>query len=157
MLPFQAHSTTSRQAAKKARRRSKLDRVRVLEYVRSRGPLGATSDEVQRRLHLAHQTGSARVAELLKQGFIVESGRRRLTVRGCLADVLVEAPPGTPARMVRGRREPHGFTESELARLSLELQQLHADLETAKKPISRELQKLLQWLRAKAPGAILTK
>ena len=116
--PHQAHSETSKEAAIAALPNAATFRARILEFIRKRGAEGATSDECQAEFHLAHQTGSARVAELLQGGFIIESGRRRKTRRGRDADVLVIAPPGTPPRGTRKQRDvPKGFTEEELPQL----------------------------------------
>jgi len=51
---------------------------------------GATSDELEQRSGLPHQTVSPRLWELHhKLGLIVDSGRRRPTVRGRAAIVYV--------------------------------------------------------------------
>ena len=117
--PHQAHSETSREAAIAALPNAATDRARILDFIRRRGAEGATSDECQAEFHLAHQTGSARVAELLQGGFIVKSGRRRKTRRGRDADVLVIAPPGTPRQGMRKRRVVvlTGFASEELPQL----------------------------------------
>ena len=116
--PHQAHSETSKEAAIAALPNAATYRARILEFIRKRGAEGATSDECQAEFQLAHQTGSARVAELLQGGFIIESGRRRKTRRGRDADVLVIAPPGTPPRGTRKQRDAiKGFTEQELTQL----------------------------------------
>jgi hypothetical protein len=115
--PHQAHSETSKEAAIAALPNAATFRSRILEFIRKRGAEGATSDECQAEFHLAHQTGSARVAELLQGGFIIESGRRRKTRRGRDADVLVIAPPGTPQRGPRQRVVPKGFSDEELPQL----------------------------------------
>ena len=94
------------------------DRARILEFIRSRGVVGATSDECQAWFGLSHQTGSAHVAELLQMGLIIKSGHRRKTRRNCYADVLVIAPVGTLPRAIKRRRViPKGFTEEELPQL----------------------------------------
>ena len=51
----------------------------VLETLRTRRTHGATTDELEKALHLSHQTCSPRVLELRKKGLVVDSGRRRLT------------------------------------------------------------------------------
>lgn len=154
--PFQAHSLTSRMAAEHVRGRARQDRQRVLAFIIARGlTLGATSDEVQRSLHLTHQTGSARVAELLQQGKIIESGRRRRTLTGCLADVLIEAPPNTPPREPRRRTQLEGFTHSQLARLSLELHTLYAGAQAQGAAPSPDVERLLRWFATHAVGTTL--
>jgi hypothetical protein len=123
--PHQAHSETSRDAAIAAMSGAATDRMRILEFIKSRGAEGATSDECQAHFGLAHQTGSARVAELLQIGHIIESGRRRKTRRNRDADVLVIAPPGTPPRNINKRRViPEGFVEDELPLLYVRFREL---------------------------------
>lgn len=68
-------------------------RSRLLEYIRSRGAEGATADEIERRLALPHQSASARLSEMLRDGAIHDSGRRRKTAQGRQARVYL---PGAP-------------------------------------------------------------
>lgn len=101
-----------------AKRSAANDRARILEFIRSRGVVGATSDECQAWFGLSHQTGSARVAELLQMSLIIKSGHRRKTRRNCYADVLVIAPVGTLPRAINKRRViPKGFTKDELPQI----------------------------------------
>lgn len=67
-------------------------RLRVVAYVRARGELGATSDEIEMGLGLPHQTVSARLTEAKAGGELVQSGLRRPTRSGRNAAVLVVAP-----------------------------------------------------------------
>lgn len=127
--PHQAHSRTSRAAAINALRRAEADRTRVLDYIRACGPAGATSDEVQAALSLSHQTGSARVAECLQGGLLVETGTTRLTRRGCAAEVLVIAPPGTPPKPKTSRRRRRGGGGEGGG--AVDIEQLRADLVAA--------------------------
>jgi predicted transcriptional regulator len=48
---------------------------------------GATCEEVERSLGMSHQTASARCTELLADGLIVDTGRRRRTASGRAARV----------------------------------------------------------------------
>ena len=88
-----------------AAHRSKSDdervamRARLLEYIRSRGAEGATADEVERRLGLPHQSASARISEMFRDGAIHDSGRRRKTAHGRAARVYL---PGAPSATVPG-------------------------------------------------------
>jgi hypothetical protein len=96
--PSAAGSDTSLAAARSMRRPSQRYRELVLGYIEARGERGATADEVQAALRLSHQNGSARVSELAKHGFIVDSGMRRVTRSGRRAAVYVvparrELPP----------------------------------------------------------------
>ncbi len=68
-------------------------RRRVVAYVRERGELGATSDEIEAALGMPHQTVSARITEAKAGGELVKSGDRRLTRSGRSAAVLVAADP----------------------------------------------------------------
>jgi hypothetical protein len=71
---------------------SKL-RLRIYEYVLSRGDEGATCDEVEHALGLQHQTASARIWELRGNGdhpkLLIDSGRKRRTRSGRRATVWV--------------------------------------------------------------------
>lgn len=51
----------------------------VLNYIASRGYVGATCEEVEFALGLRHQTVSARLTELKRLGQVRDTGRRRLT------------------------------------------------------------------------------
>lgn len=65
-------------------------RQRVLEFVTKRGFYkGATDDEIERALRMRHQTASARRRELVKDGLIMASGRKRPTRSGRFATIWV--------------------------------------------------------------------
>lgn len=81
-------------------------RRRVIAYVRARGDLGATSDEIEVGLGLPHQTVSARITEAKAGGELVPSGVRRPTRSGRNASVLVVAPDGSVPVEHRLRQEP---------------------------------------------------
>ena len=149
--PHQAHSETSREAAIAAQSNAATDRARILEFIRQCGTHGATSDECQAKFHLAHQTGSARVAELLQSGQIIESGRQRKTRRNRNADVLVIAPAGTPPRLINSRRKiPEGFTPEELPTLYKQFRELCVLAAKAGHALPPELTRLGFWLRQHA-------
>jgi hypothetical protein len=61
----------------------------VLAYVRSRGLVGATSEEAEQALGIPHQTVSARITELKAAGDVYDTGRRRPTRSGRNAAVVV--------------------------------------------------------------------
>lgn len=61
----------------------------VLAYVRDRGLIGATSEEVEHGLGLAHQTVSARITELKASRALYDTGRRRPTRSGRNAAVVM--------------------------------------------------------------------
>ena len=66
-------------------------RARVVAYIANCGDNGATSDQVERDLHMPHQTVSARITEAKARGEVIPSGQRRLTRSGRSAAVLVAA------------------------------------------------------------------
>lgn len=87
-----SNDTTSKAAAKtkKTKTRAAGDRIRVLNFIRRRGENGATADEIQAGLDMTHQSGSARVSELLnKYGEIKDSGSQRKTRSGSNATVYI--------------------------------------------------------------------
>lgn len=63
-------------------------RLYVHRLIRSASQ-GATCDEIETETGLSHQTVSARVTELKRAGWVVDSGRRRPTRSGRSAAVLV--------------------------------------------------------------------
>lgn len=65
----------------------------VLTFIRHRGLVGATSDEVEISLRLSHQTVSARISELKASGELRDTGRRRPTRSGRGAAVLIAVDP----------------------------------------------------------------
>ena len=157
--PFQAHSQTSLEAALSVMTTAATDRKRILEFIRSRDPFpGASSDECQVEFGLTHQTGSARVSELLQMGLIIESGRKRKTRAGRNADVYVIAPPGTPPRSINARRKvPKGFTDEELSELYLQFYDLCAFAKAHKKQLHPLIVRLGYWLRENASDAAAQK
>lgn len=83
---------TSQEALKSIGEDKARIRRDVLRFIRVRGPHGATCDEVEVTLNLAHQTASPRVYELHKRGSIVDSGQKRVTRAGRRAIVWVVKP-----------------------------------------------------------------
>lgn len=67
-------------------------RRKVYAFIVARGPQGATCDEIETSLALAHQTCSPRVYELHKRGSIVASNERRKTRSGRAAIVWKVTP-----------------------------------------------------------------
>jgi len=63
----------------------KTVRNTVLKYVTRRFATGATSDEIEKRLRLPHQTASARLSDLERDGLIYQSHLRRKTRQGGMA------------------------------------------------------------------------
>jgi hypothetical protein len=65
-----------------------LLRLQVEALLRLAGPGGLTSEQVERRLGLSHQTASARISELFARGNAVR-GERRMTTSGRWARAAV--------------------------------------------------------------------
>jgi hypothetical protein len=88
---------TSDDAARRIAPRAKPLRDRVFEYVRARGPEGATDREIQAALELHSDTEVPRRYELVKAEKLVNSGRKRKTPSGCSATVWVTVEHAKPA------------------------------------------------------------
>lgn len=67
-------------------------RRRAFDFISARGAVGATDDELEVALDLLHQSASATRNSLMKDGWIIDSGQRRLTRSGHEAIVWVIAP-----------------------------------------------------------------
>lgn len=88
-----AHNGTSAQAARSIANNAKSLRGQTLKLIKE-APNGLTSDEVARLLDLPNVYSSRpRVAELHRQGEIVDSGERRISESGRWASVWKAAPP----------------------------------------------------------------
>lgn len=92
--PFNRGSDTSREAAEAIEPHvQRLERI-VLAAVRATGAKGATCDEVEAETGLSHQTASARVNALKREGrpggaVLFATGRKRRTRSGRQAEVYV--------------------------------------------------------------------
>jgi hypothetical protein len=82
-------SDTSSDAADSIEPIAPLLRERVLNIIKTAGPMGLTCDECEAVLGMRHQTVSARVTELRNETRIVDSGQRRPTRSGRKATVWV--------------------------------------------------------------------
>jgi hypothetical protein len=87
--PFQRRSPTSQAAALAVEPRSGTLRAMVLSFLRGRGATGATDEEIQLRVPMNANTERPRRVELVRGGFILDSGRTRPTVSGDEAVVWV--------------------------------------------------------------------
>lgn len=85
--PAQAHSRTSRVAAQHAKRRAPGDRVRVLAFLRRRGNIGATDEEMQLLLELNPSTQRPRRINLVDADLVFDSGWTRRVKSGREATV----------------------------------------------------------------------
>lgn len=80
---------TSNAAARRIEGHAPKDRRRIHDFIRNRGPHGATDDEGESALGIKPQTYTPRRGELVGLGSIVDSGQRRKTVSGRSAAVWV--------------------------------------------------------------------
>lgn len=80
---------TSEAAHERGRGGHEATRLQILEYVRGRGQLGATCEEISEALELRYTTASARCSELLAAGDVVRIGATRPTSSGSPASVVV--------------------------------------------------------------------
>ena len=69
----------------------KLQEARVLAAIVAAGSTGATCDELEKVLSLAHQSASARITGLLSSKAIIRTTRTRKTRTGHAASVLIAA------------------------------------------------------------------
>lgn len=84
-------SATSKAAAERAAPRAGTKRAQVLDYIRSCSAQGATDDEMQSCVPMSPNTQRPRRVELVRGGFIKDSGRTRPTSGGDQAVVWVLA------------------------------------------------------------------
>ena len=87
--PYQRHSKTSRASAERIEPKAGTKRAEVLEFLRARGPAGATDDEMQREIPMGANTQRPRRVELLAARLIRDSGIERNTAGGDPAVVWV--------------------------------------------------------------------
>lgn len=80
---------TSREAAKSMEGHAPTQRLRVLAYIQSRGPDGATRDETCKALGLGTSSVNPRWIELAELGWIVRLSKTRPTQSGRKAEVWV--------------------------------------------------------------------
>jgi predicted transcriptional regulator len=88
MPPYQRDSATSKQAALEIAPRAGTLRANVLAYLEL-ADQGGTNDEIARALALKLQSVCPRVNELVKGGFLKDSGETRLSDSGRKAVVWV--------------------------------------------------------------------
>ena len=77
-LPYARDSDTSFEAAESMREPAAVIRSAILRAVVA-SHIGLTCDEAEVKLHLTHQTCSARFTELHQAGLILKTEQRRLT------------------------------------------------------------------------------
>lgn len=87
VAPFVKGSDTSEAASQSLEPTAKTKRRVVLTLIEVTGTTGATDDELERLTGWRHQTVSARRRELVLQGLVKDSGKRRDTSSGRSAAV----------------------------------------------------------------------
>lgn len=97
--PAQWHSPTSVEAAEAVEPRAATLRRLVLDYLRGRGPAGATDEEGIDATGLPSSTYRPRRIELWRAGFVADSGTTRLTraQRRAVVWIAAEAHHAAPA------------------------------------------------------------
>jgi hypothetical protein len=86
------HPDTSHRMRERKVGKTGTQRRRIYDLALSRGDGGLTDDEVEVHLGLLHQSASAARNSLMKDGWLHDSGRRRLTRSGEQAIVWVAVP-----------------------------------------------------------------
>lgn len=94
--PFVHSSSTSKMAAQSVAGTSAALRESVFTFINQNH--GATCDEVEKNLGLRHQTASARIRELVKQGRLIDRGKQRKTrsLRNATVWEVAVVAPSTP-------------------------------------------------------------
>ncbi len=85
------HPETSHDAADLAYPNSGTQRRKVLDYIESRGPGGATDETIRKALMIPFGSALARRNELVTDGWVTDSGRKMRTDAGGMAIVWVRA------------------------------------------------------------------
>lgn len=85
--PSQRGSQTSMAAARSIEPQAGTLRGFVLDYLRGKGALGATDEEIQVALHMNPSTQRPRRIELVAKGLVRDSQRTRPTTSGRMATV----------------------------------------------------------------------
>lgn len=83
------NAETSLAAHRSIVNRKSVDKADIIDRVRMAGYYGITCEELELKTLMSHQTCSARISELLKGGFLKDSGSRRRTTSGRTARVYV--------------------------------------------------------------------
>jgi len=79
---FQAHSATSRAAAESASAPRRQLRIQLLNYLLSRGQVGATDEELQRGIPMPANTERPRRVECMDEGLVIDSRKKRKVSSG---------------------------------------------------------------------------
>lgn len=113
-------SDTSEAAADSVKHDAKHLRAACYVHVLASGDVGVTCDEVEVIMNGRHQTISPRIRELVSEGRIIDSGRRRKTRSGRNATIYiatVNAPQALVAEAAQPQKEKpwHKVTLGEVA------------------------------------------
>lgn len=87
--PPHCGTETSRAAAKAIKPTAGTLRAQVHQFIKSRGDMGATRNEIEVSLSMSGNTVRPRVRELIAAGLIVDTEETRTTPSGRSASVLV--------------------------------------------------------------------
>ena len=87
--PFQPSSPTSRAASRRVRHRAGTIAERIIAELRKRSSWGATDFELEKTLEIPGNSLRPRRRALEVEGLVVDSGRTRATVSGCLAVIWI--------------------------------------------------------------------
>lgn len=85
-------TATSRKAAESMKHRRETQQERIVEFLRARGPRGATREELEINLKINGNSLRPRMKELEQQGVVKNSGNKRPTLSGRDAEVFVYVP-----------------------------------------------------------------
>ncbi len=99
--------------------RRKAQRRQILEFIRGTQDYGAISEEVQDALDIPHQTCSARISEMCRDGLIRYAEARRNTSRGKPARVYFTGVPPTAPETSSARKEAPATPENILSPIGL--------------------------------------
>jgi hypothetical protein len=96
--------TTSRAAARRAKRGAIPQAVRLVQYLAARGDAGATNAEAAAALDMLMSSVTARCRGLVQDELVCDSGRTRPTPSGC--DAIVWILTGAGAAVAMSTRAP---------------------------------------------------
>ncbi len=91
---FETARETQRISHRAGRPAAAGQRARVLNYLRGRGPAGASDEQIQAALGLRTSSETARRRELVLAGEVVDSGRTQIGSGGRLVTIWVALAAG---------------------------------------------------------------
>lgn len=90
-VPHQKHSPTSKAAARSIKPKLPSLKAVVFSFVSKCGEYGCTDEQAQMALGMDPSTQRPRRVELVREGWVANSGRQRLTQSNRMATVWVAA------------------------------------------------------------------